>query len=264
MNIITDNYKLYHGDCLEIMDLLINRGIQVDAIICDPPYGTTSAKCDKNKLELQEMWNRLNKLIKPSGAIVLFGSQPFTTELISSNLKSYKYNWVWKKTKPSGFAHSKNMPMKITEDICVFSNAPIGHKSQLKDRRMEYNPQGVTELKEKEVKSVWHGEYKGSRENQVGKRYMAMTGFPNNLLEFPNIAPSKTVHPFQKPIDLLEYLIKTYTNENETVLDFTMGSGSTGVACLNTNRKFIGIELDENYFDIAINRIFEDYNKINN
>lgn len=256
-----ERYKLYQGNCLEVMDKLINQNIKIDCILTDPPYGTTSAKCDKNKINLYEMWEKINKLIKSNGAIVLFASQPFTTELISSNFKNYKYNWVWKKTKPSGFAHSKNMPMKITEDICVFSNAPIGHKSQLGNRRMEYNPQGVTELKEKEVKSVWHGEYKGAREKQTGKKYMAMTGFPNNLLEFANIAPAKTVHPFQKPIDLLEYLIKTYTNENNLVLDFTMGSGSTGVACLNTNRRFIGIELDKEYFDIAKERLKESINK---
>lgn len=249
------NYKLYKGDCLEIMDKLIEEGIKVDMILTDLPYGTTSARCDKSKVDLKDMWSKIDKLIKFNGAICLFGSQPFTTELISSNLSWYKYNWIWEKSKPSGFAHSKNMPMKLTEDICVFSKAPIGHKSQLGDKRMTYNPQGIKELKEKEVKSVWHGEYKGARDKQVGRKYMAMTGFPNNILKFPNIAPAKTVHPFQKNTELLEYLIKTYTNEGYLVLDFTMGSGSTGVACLNTNRRFIGIELDDKYFNISCERL---------
>ena len=203
------------------------------------------------------MWQKLNKLIKPNGAIVLFGSEPFSSALRMSNIKNYKYDWKWKKTKAVGFQHSKNKPMKILEDVIVFSNSSIGHKSQLKDKRMEYNPQGIRPTKEKTVSKTWHGNMMGARPNQVGKKYIAYTGFPNELLEFKQPIGNKSVHPTQKPVELMEYLIKTYTNENETVLDFTMGSGSTGVACKNTNRDFIGIELDKGYFDIAKERIEE-------
>ena len=255
------NYKLYNGDCLKVMDELINEGIKVDAIICDPPYGTTACKWD-SIIPLDEMWERLNKLIKDNGVIALFGTQPFVTNLIYSNLDNYKYNWYWKKSKQNGFAHSKNKPMRIIEEICIFSNAPMGHRSQLGDKRMEYNPQGIKPNGKRKITESNHcgntmgGEKgKSSRPNQVGVEYESYTNFPNDFLEYKSIFGKQALHPTQKPTDLLEYLIKTYTNENEIVLDFTMGSGSTGVACMNTNRKFIGIELDESYFNIAKERI---------
>jgi site-specific DNA-methyltransferase (adenine-specific) len=212
------------------------------------------------------MWERLNRLIKNNGVICLFGTQPFVTNLIYSNIDNYKYNWYWKKSKQNGFAHSKNKPMRIIEEICIFSKAPIGHKSQLGDKRMEYNPQGIKPNGKRKITESNHcgntmgGEKgKSSRPNQVGVEYESYTNFPNDFLEYKSIFGKGTFHPTQKPVDLLEYLIKTYTNENEIVLDFTMGSGSTGVACLNCDRKFIGIELNEDYFNIAINRIFENY-----
>lgn len=263
--------NLINGDCLKEMDKLIEQGIKVDAIITDPPYGTTACKWD-SVIPFDEMWKRLNKLIKPNGAIVLFGSEPFSSALRISNIKNYKYDWYWKKTKANGFQHSKNRPMRAIETVSVFSNAPMGHKSQLGDRRMEYNPQGIIKSGIKKVSACSHrGNTMGgdginsSRPNQVGREYMSYTNFPNDFLEYPNVIGKNAIHPTQKPVALMEYLIKTYTNENELVLDFTMGSGSTGVACKNTNRDFIGIELDkektkgknkdQSYFDIAIERI---------
>ena len=145
--------------------------------------------------------------------------------------------------------------MTAIEEVCVFSKSPTGHISQLGDRRMMYIPQGVSGAGVKTVKEVWHGRSMGARPNQIGKQYEAQTGFPNNVLEYNNVTGKKAVHPTQKPVALMEYLIKTYTVEGETVLDCFMGSGSTGVACINTNRKFIGIEKDETYFKIAQDRI---------
>ena len=201
------------------------------------------------------MWEHLKRIIKPNGAIVMTASQPFTTTLIASNMKQFKYNWYWKKSKPNGWQHSKNRPMTAVEDICVFSLAPMGHESQLGCKRMKYNPQGVIRSGRKKITSVAHGRTMGARPNQVGVEYESFTGFPHNVLEYQNITGKKATHPTQKPVALMEYLIKTYTNENETVLDFTMGSGTTGVAAKNLNRDFIGIEMDANYFNIAQDRI---------
>ena len=265
-----ENIQLYQGDCLEIMDKLIEKGVKVDAIITDPPYGTTACKWD-SIIPLDEMWERINKLIKPNGVICLFCTQPFTTNLINSNMSNFKYCWYWEKSKANGFQHSKNKPMRIIEEIAVFSKAPIGHKSLLGDKRMIYNPQGIIPSGKRKITESTHcgntmgGEnHKSSRPNQVGRVYESYTNFPNDILKFNSIFGRGALHPTQKPVDLLEYLIKTYTNENDIVLDFTMGSGSTGVSCVNTNRKFIGIELDEKYFEIAKNRIEEaKNNKIN-
>lgn len=250
-----EEYKLYNGDCLAVMDKLIEQGVKVDAVITDPPYGTTACKWD-TVIPFDEMWNRLNKLIKPTGAIALFATEPFATKLRISNFDNYKYDWYCIKTKPSLYQHAKNRPMRAIENVCVFSKSKWGHKSQLKDKRMEYNPQGISSIGVKTVtKNFNAGGVVGERPNQIGKQYEAFTGFPNDVLEFKSITGKSCLHPTQKPVDLLEYLVKTYTNEDELVLDFTMGSGSTGVACINTNRKFIGIELDKHYFEIAKDRI---------
>ena len=243
-------YKLYNGDCLEVMDRLIEEGVKVDAIICDPPYGTTACKWD-TVIPLEEMWDKLNKLIKPNGAIVLFGNEPFTSELICSNLKGFKYRWDWNKKIPSGVGYAKYRPMQQTEDISVFTKN--GEKTI-------YNPQMIK--RDKPIKSGGNKLKENSCSTLVGidttKEYKKTYEYknPTTLIEFDKIRKG-SLHPTQKPTDLLEYLIKTYTNENEIVLDFTMGSGSTGVACANTNRRFIGIELDENYFNIAKQRIEE-------
>ena len=232
------------------MDRLIEEGVRVDCILTDIPYGTTACKWD-NIIPFKPMWERLNKLIKSNGAIVLFGSQPFTSALISSNFEMFKYEWVWIKSRTVGFLNAKNAPLKKHENILVFSK---GKTSNGNKNNMIYNPQGLIEINKKK-KSVNQGNNTivGNRPSRNKEYICKYKGYPNSLLEFKN--ESKQVHPTQKPTDLLEYLIKTYTNENEIVLDFTMGSGSTGVACMNTNRKFIGIELDENYFNIAKDRI---------
>ena len=253
---IGNSINLFNGDCLEVMDILIERGVVVDAIITDPPYGTTACKWD-NIIPFDEMWLRLNKLIKPNGAIVLFGSEPFSSALRMSNIKNYKYDWVWRKTKyNSGFAHAKNSPLKKHENISVFSFGKVAHKSQSKNR-MEYYPQGLLKCEKTRKKPTKYRE----EEVSFGKRpshrdtFQEFTNYPQSILEFDLEVKGKPVHPTQKPVALMEYLIKTYTNENELVLDFTCGSGSTLVGCLNTNRRGIGIELDEKYFNIAKERI---------
>ena len=243
-------YKLYNGNCLEVMDKLIEEGIKVDCILCDPPYGTIKCKWDA-VIPFDEMWDRLNKLIKPNGAILLFGNEPFTSELICSNLKGFKYRWDWNKKIPSGVGYAKYRPMQQTEDISVFTKN--GEKAI-------YNPQMIK--RDKPIKSGGNKLKENSCSTLVGidttKKYKKTYEYknPTTLIEFDKIRKG-SLHPTQKPTDLLEYLIKTYTNENEVVLDFTIGSGSTGAACANTNRKFIGIELDNNYFDIASKRIEE-------
>ena len=247
-----ENIKLYKGDCLEVMKNIADKS--VDMILCDLPYGTTACKWD-TIIPFEPLWEQYNRVIKDNGAICLFSSQPFTTNLIGSNLNMFKYCWYWKKSKPNGWQHAKNKPMTAIEEICVFSKAPMGHVSQLGNKRMIYSPQGIESVGTKKITAVAHGTMMGARPNQVGKEYEAFTGFPHNVLEYPNVIGKQAIHPTQKPVELLEYLIKTYTNEGETVLDNTMGSGSTGIACLNTNRKFIGIEKEEEYFEIAKERI---------
>jgi site-specific DNA-methyltransferase (adenine-specific) len=250
------NYKLYRGDCLEVMNIIPDKSI--DMILCDLPYGTTACKWDV-VIPFEPLWEQYERIIIDNGIIALFGSQPFTTKLINSNFELFKYCWYWKKTKAIGFQHSKNKPMKIIEEICIFSKASMGHKSLLGNKRMRYNPQGITPLKKKVVSEVWHGNMMGARPNQVGKEYMAYTNFPNDILEYNQPIGNKSIHSTQKPVALLEYLIKTYTNEGETILDNCMGSGSTGVAARNTGRFFIGIEKEDYIFEIAKKRI-EDLN----
>ena len=250
---------LYYGDCLEIMDELIEEGVIVDAIITDPPYGTTVCSWD-SVIPLDEMWERLNKLIKPNGAVVLFGSEPFSSALRMSNIKNYKYDWIWDKIKQGGHVHGKNMPLKQHEIISIFSNGVVNHAS-LSKNRMEYYPQGLIKNGKKsknysDSKTTFYG-YKNRPDDYI----VTHTNYPKSILTFSNANQIDRVHPTQKPIELMEYLIKTYTNEDEIVLDFTMGSGSTMVACKQLNRKGIGIELDKDYFKIAEDRIKEASNK---
>ena len=236
-----DRYRIIQGDCLKVMDKLIEEGVKVDCILTDPPYGTTACKWD-TIIPFNDMWERLNKLIKPNGAIVLFGSEPFSSALRMSNVKNYKYDWIWEKEQGTNQFLAKKQPLRKIENISVF------YKKQV-----TYNPQ-MTIGSSYEVNRVIGCELFGNPKKiktiNEGKRY------PVNVLKF-NRELSNRYHPTQKPIKLMEYLIKTYTDKNELVLDFTMGSGSTGVACANTNRKFIGIELDDNYFNIAKQRIEE-------
>ena len=238
-------YKLYNGDCLEIMDKLIKEGVKVDCILTDPPYGTTACKWD-TVIPFDEMWERLNNLIKPNGAIVLFGSEPFSSALRMSNIKNYKYDWVWNKKLAGNGILAKRQPLKIHEIVSVFNSKvyyPQMTKGKMR-RKLTNNPK-ISEINNgdgiKCAKETYNDEY-----------------YPISIQKFTlaNLRKGR-LHPTQKPTDLLEYLIKTYTKENEVVLDFTMGSGSTGVACAKTGRKFIGIELDNNYFNIASKRIEE-------
>ena len=232
---------LYNGDCLEIMKNISDKS--VDMILCDLPYGTTACKWD-TVIPFEPLWEHYNRVIKDNGAICLFGSEPFSSKLRISNLRMYKYDWIWKKTKAQGFLNSKKMPLKDYENICVFyKRLPV------------YNPQGIiygnfqNDRKSKYIK----GEDIYGKEKEFGISHMS--NFPKQIIEFSNPSGKGQLHPTQKPVELLEYLIKTYTNENDIVLDNCMGSGTTGVACKNLNRNFIGIELDENYFNIAKERI---------
>ena len=241
--------ELYKGDCLEILKQIPDGS--VDMVLADPPYGATACKWD-NVIPFEPMWAELKRVIKPNRAIVLFGSEPFSTKLRLSNFDQYKYDWYWLKNKVSGFMHAKNKPLKNIELISVFSSGTTVHKSQ-SSNRMTYNPQGLIKVY-KTVKSNKHkyGTIVGERPSHKDEFIQERTNYPRMTLEFDC---EHGLHPTQKPVALLEYLIKTYTHENETVLDFTTGSGSTGVACVNTGRKFIGIELDEHYFNVAEQRI---------
>ena len=250
------NSILINEDCLKAMDFLIEKGIKVDAIIADIPYGTVACKWD-SVIPFEPMWACLNQLTKDLRVIVLFAQQPFTSSLISSNIAQWKYNWVWEKDNGTNFLNSKYQPLKITEDICVFGQ---GATSFVKDgRTLIYNPQfesgkpyKCVSGKQKPNSAVVRSDIVEVLTDNKGIRY------PKNLIKFNR--DKDKIHPTQKPVALMEYLIKTYTNENDLVLDFTMGSGTTGVACQNTNRKFIGIELQEDYFDIAVKRMQENLN----
>jgi site-specific DNA-methyltransferase (adenine-specific) len=242
---------LRKGDCLEIM-----KGIpdgSIDAIITDPPYGTTACKWD-SVIDFDLMWEQLYRIIKPNGAIVLFGSEPFSSALRMSNIKNYKYDWVWEKSMPTGMATSSFMPMKYHEIISVFVNKG---KPTFNKILAERNKSGLGRAKYK-MQGSSHLSNHVNMVKQNPTQYNPTKVNPKTVLKFksvPNTPKGSKLHSTQKPVALMEYLIKTYTNENETVLDFTMGSGSTGVAAKNLNRKFIGIEQDEKYFDIATERI---------
>lgn len=247
-----DNVWLMQGDCLERMKEIPDGC--VDMVLCDPPFNTTAAKWDK-MVPLEDMWKQLKRVIKPCGVILLHSTQPFTTKLISSNLEQFKYSLYWKKSKGSNFPHAPNMPLKIIEEILMFTGGVVGHISQAGDKRSTYNPQGIREGVTVVKQSPNTSELKYHRESQSnhkGGYKCKAEGYPTSLLEFKS---ENGLHPTQKPVALMEYLVKTYTNEGETVLDFTMGSGTTGVACLNLNRSFIGVEKDDDYFQIAKDRI---------
>ena len=229
---------IINGDCLVELKKLEDNSI--DSIITDPPYGTTACKWD-SVIPFDKMWEQLNRIVKPNGAIVLFGSEPFSSALRMSNIKNYKYDWVWDKRKGGNIMCLKYQPYKVHEIISIFN--------QSKD---SYFPI-MEEQKKRTGKTYSKGEANGIPNYGDLRTYTKK--YPKSILEISNANQKNKVHPTQKPVTLMEYLIKTYTNENETVLDFTMGSGTTGVACKNTNRKFIGIELDEEYFKIANKRL---------
>ena len=244
-NLKTKTMKLYKGDCLEVMKTIENNSI--DAIITDPPYGTTACKWD-SVIDFKLMWEQLNRIIKPNGAIVLFSAQPFTSALVMSNPKMFRYDFTWDKKKLTGVLNAKKMPLRRHEDICVFYK-----------KLPTYNPQKTYNGKKTGIKKHIVNSENYRKTDKVstyiddGSRYP--TSIIDNINGVINNSKEKVKHPTQKPIKLMEYLINSYTNENETVLDFTMGSGSTGVAANNLNRNFIGIEMDEAYFEIAQQRI---------
>ena len=239
--------QLILGDCLEEMPKLADASF--DAIICDLPYGTTALKWD-TVIPFAPMWAQLKRLAKLSAAIVLFGSQPFTSALVASNFDMFKYGWVWRKSKGAGFLTAKLMPIKIHEDISVFSN---GKTSNGNTNNMNYYPQGLKPVHR--IRKNYNAGTVGYRPCRDGDYTQTQEGYPTTVLEFPN--DGDALHPTQKPVALLEYLVRTYTNEGDTVLDFTMGSGTTGVACKKLNRNFVGIEKDPAYFEIAKRRIEE-------
>ena len=234
---------LMRGDCLQLMRSIPDGSI--DAVITDPPYGTTACKWD-SVIPFAPMWEQLKRIIKQNGAIVLFGSQPFTSALIMSNVEMFAYEWVWVKTKITGVLNAKKMPVRKHEQILIFCRTKCTGI---------YNAQGLV-VKGTVTKQGGNSDNYGERN---AKEYLQeFSNWPRDVLEFAS--EGKTVHPTQKPVALMEYLIKTYTNEGEIVLDFTMGSGTTGVAAANLKRRFIGIEQEHNYFEIAKKRIWEAYN----
>jgi len=230
--------QLIHGDCLEKMKDIPDKSI--DMILCDLPYGTTSCKWDV-VIPFEPLWAQYKRIIKDRGAIVLFGSEPFSSYLRMSNIKQYKYDWIWDKKKGGNIMNLKQQPYKVHEIISVFAGG-------------NYYPI-MTEQKPRTGKTYSAGEANGI--NHYGDLRHYDKKFPKSILEISNANQKGKVHPTQKPVALLEYLIKTYTLEGETVLDNCMGSGSTGIACINTKRNFIGIEKDDKYFEIAKKRIEE-------
>jgi site-specific DNA-methyltransferase (adenine-specific) len=244
--------KLYNGDCLKEMNDIEDNSI--DCIICDLPYGTTKCEWD-NVIDFNELWSCYHRILKPNSTVVLFASGLFTYHVYQSNVKDYKYKLIWKKNVPTGMTSAKYRPMKYYEELLVFQNGSPAYNPQLKPRV------GVG-------KSCYNYEHYCGDSNHVSlekqkKMYDPDFVQPSDVLEF-DVVPNRhgKIHPTQKPVDLIEWIIKTYTNKYDTILDNCMGSGSTGIACLNTERNFIGIEMDNNYFNSAKGRIFNRKNEL--
>lgn len=249
-----ENTWLMQCDCLERMKEIPDGS--VDLILTDPPYGTTACKWD-SVINLDVMWIEVKRVVKKGGVILLFGAEPFSSTLRTSNISQFKYDWIWVKSRALGFQNSKLRPMTKHEIISVFSDGNCANRAS---NLMTYNPQGLIH-KPKKVSGLKSSRtdvngHRMERPNHKDTYIQEYTGYPSTVLEYNN--EGKTVHPTQKPVALMEYLIKTYTNEGETVLDFTFGSGTTGVAALGCSRKFIGIEMDENYYQVAKDRILND------
>lgn len=236
---------LIEGECLEVMSELPSAS--VDMVLCDLPYGTTACKWDA-VIPFEPLWAAYRRIAKPNSAIVLTASQPFTTALISSNIRFFKYNWIWDKVRGVGFQIAKFRPMMRTEDVVVFCNGTGALGT--------YNPQMVARDKVKKSKCYSRSDSNPLAYNDGKEREYTHT-YPTNVIEVSNASQQHKLHPTQKPVALTEYLIKTYTRPGQVVLDNTMGSGTTGVACINTGRRFIGIERDETYFKVACERIAE-------
>jgi len=232
--------NLLLGDCLEEMKKIPDGSI--DLVLTDPPYGTTACRWD-TVIPFEPMWEQLKRVTKKNGAIVLFGSQPFTSALVMSNVKMFKYEWVWEKSKATGFLDCKLKPLNNVEEVLVFSNGKTNYFPQMIKGKLHRNGGGRT------GPAQVYGKFTDRKSSETDLYY------PKRIISFTT---EHGLHPTQKPVALMEYLIKTYTNENESVLDFTMGSGTTGAACKNLNRNFIGIELDPTYFEIAKKRIYDE------
>ena len=239
--------KLLHGDCLELMKDITDASI--DAIITDPPYGTTACKWD-SVIPFEFMWEQLKRIIKDNGAIIFTASQPFTSNLVMSNTKMFKHEWIWEKNRGSNFATLKYAPMKEHESVLVFCKTSPKYFPIMQERKgagldrtkYKYNPTNTGKRDALGNLEMTHANHNGNNELR----------YPSSIQKFNTEVGN---HPTQKPVTLMEYLVRTYTQENDTVLDFTMGSGTTGIACKNLNRNFIGIELDSKYFAIAESRI---------
>ena len=260
----------YQGDCLIEMDKIEDGS--VDLILCDLPYGTTDRKGVEGKgnnrllkwdtvIPLDKLWEQYRRVLKPMGTVVLTADQPFTSMLIMGNLEWFKYEWIWKKKKTTGFLLANYRPMKETEDVLVFSPGGAAAASR-NGGNMTYNPQGLIEKNVKKKnnakrlgKFLHNPEHMGANNKLLHETEYEQkwTNYPSEIIEFG--LDRNVIHPTQKPVALMEYLIKTYSNEGETILDNCMGSGTTGVACKNTNRNFIGIEMDADYFNLAKERI---------
>lgn len=252
------NVNLLLGDCLECMAKLPEAS--VDLVLSDPPYGTTACKWD-SVIPFEPMWAAVKPLLKPNRPVVLFGQEPFSSALRLSNVEQFKYDWYWRKTRPSGFTNARLRPLKDIEVISVFSEGAAANGSP---RNMPYNPQGVGA-------GYLHKRSPESRESRVSPyrkshksiRVTHGSNYPRQVLEFKNHNVGN-VHPTQKPVDLMEYLVRTYSDEGDTVLDFTMGSGTTGVACVRAGRRFVGIENSPEYFELAQSRIESELSALTN
>lgn len=253
--------KVYLGDCLELMKNIQDKSI--DMILADLPYGTTACKWD-TIIPFDKLWEHYKRIIKDNGAIVLTASQPFTSALVMSNPKMFKYQWVWIKTKKTGFTNAKNRPLSQHEDVVIFSKANVANGSNL---MMKYNPQDLLVLNKtrKGDKNKSEGDLNGQkyyRPSQSEDYIQEYTNYPTTVLEFAS--EGKIIHPTQKPVALFEYLIKTYTNKGDLVLDNCAGSCTTAIAAINTNRDFICIEKEEKYFEIGNKRIEDHIEKLLN
>ena len=251
--------RIYNGDCLELMKEIPDKS--VDCIICDLPYGTTACKWD-SVIPFNKLWEHYKRVIKPTGAIVLFGQQPFTSALIMSNIEMYKYNWVWQKESGTNFLNAHHQPLKVTEDICVFGKSATTESK--KGVYLAYNPQmrqGFTPYACKSgAQKTDTAMVRGKCKAQNGGTITVSNGerFPVNVLTFQR--DREKLHPTQKPVELIRYLIRTYTNEGDLILDNCIGSGTTAVAAIKEKRHFIGMELNKEYYDIACKRVENEKN----
>lgn len=249
-----DRDYIKHGDCLELMNELPDKSI--DMVLCDLPYGTTACKWD-SPLPMELLWDQYRRIIKPNGIICLFGKEPFTSKLIVSNISMFRYKMIWEKDSPTGFLNCRYRPLSLFEDILIFSYATIGSRSK---NPIRYFPQGIVRInKEKRNRpnSTWRRNkgYNGNKNilNSDKKYLQNYTNYPKDILRFDR--DKKAVHPTQKPVELLEYLIRTYSQEGGLILDNCIGSGSTAVACIQSRRHYIGYELCGEYFCMAKERI---------